>query len=83
MKLIKTSLFIEEIISLIKGKTIDYYEDDNIKVQISGKDLNISENKAILMKKILDMNEKDFNNLIDIIERYDNPEYYNNELNNE
>lgn len=83
MKTIKTSLFIEEIISLIKGRTIDYYENDNIKVQISARDLNISENKAILMKKILDMNEKDFNNLIDIIERYDNPEYYNNELNNE
>lgn len=66
MKSIKTSLFIEEIISLIKGKTIDYYEDDNIKVQISGKDLNISENKATFLKEVLFMNDNEVNNLINI-----------------
>jgi hypothetical protein len=66
MKLIKTSLFIEEIISLIKGKTIDYYEDDNIKVQISGKDLNISENKATFLKEVLLMDDNEVNNLINI-----------------
>lgn len=82
-KNIKTYIIAEELMSLIESKSIDFYENDNIKIQISGKSLDIPKNKAIFINSLLDMDKNEFNNLIDIIERYNHPEYYNDKLNNE
>jgi len=80
MKIIKENLIIEELLSLLIGNTIEFYEDVNIRLDISGKNLNLSEEKSELLREILLMENKELHQTIDILERYNNEEYWKEDL---
>lgn len=80
MRTIQEDLLIEELQSLLEGKTIDFLEleDEQVSIKISGK--NFYGSVFELMQSVLKMNHKRFALMKDILERYDNEEYWNNDI---
>lgn len=84
MKTINETIQIEEIKTLLKGETIDFLElkDHNLKIKINGKDFkNDDQIKFIL--QVLNMKKAEFYLMDNILERYNNCEYWNEDLEEE
>ena len=68
----------EEIVSLLEGKNIELQESPEI--ILLGKESKIGEDKVELIKEILKSTDLEFNNMVDILDRYNNQEYWDPEL---
>ena len=71
-------IFEEEIKSLLCGKSVEAYK--NPKIILSGKKTKVGENKLDLITEILKSTDFEFNNMTDILYRYNNEEYWDPEL---
>lgn len=75
MKTIKEDLEFEELKTLLNGGIIDFYEDDNIKLKITGNNFkDCNDFKFIL--SLLNMTDKEFYLMQNILDRYNNEEYW-------
>lgn len=79
-KIIDETLQIEELKTLLKGGTIDFLdlEEQNTKIRINGKDFDSDLIKFI--SQVLDMGEVEFYLMEDILERYNNGDYWDWDL---
>jgi len=77
MKIIKEKLCVEELTSLIQGKTIDFLdlEDEKIKIKISGEQFK-DDIAFKFMARILQYDYNRFMLMMNILERYDNEAYW-------
>ena len=80
MKTINETLTIEELKSLLEGKTIDFLdlEEQNIKIKINGKYFDCYVFKFFV--EVLNMSDKRCELMFDILERYDNGEYWKQDI---
>ena len=77
-KTINEKLTIEELKSLLEGKTIDFLdlEEQGIKIKINGKNFDCGVFKFKFFVEVLNMSDKRCELMFDILERYDNEEYW-------
>ena len=74
MKDQENSLLVEELKSLITGNKIELLE--NPKVSVSGDGLGFNPIKIEMLLSIIDMSDDDSINTYDILNRYNNSEYW-------
>ncbi len=72
---VNETLLIEELKSLLEGKTIDFLDlEEGIKIKINGKDFK--DHRFEFLHKVLNMSSKRFELMFNILDRYDNEEYW-------
>lgn len=87
-EIITEELIHEELLSLLAGDEISFIENEDCEIKISGaqfkfENCTTDEDKFVrdrykFAKTVLKLNEEDFYNMIDIMDRYNNPEYFTN-----
>lgn len=67
-------LMVEELRSLVAGNEINLIE--NPELSVSGNELGLNPTKIEMILNIIDMNDDDSINTYDILNRYNNSEYW-------
>lgn len=75
----RNKLMIEEFKSLVSGKQIQLMENPNI--FISGDDLGLTDIQIKMILDIIDTDDFELINMCDILSRYNNSEYWDNNIN--
>ena len=79
MKIIEEDLDFEELKTLLNGGTIDFYEDERIKLKITGNNFKNQDMFKFILS-LFNMSEKDYRLMENILERYDNEEYWDRDI---
>ena len=80
MKIIKEKMFYEELKTLLNNGEISFYEDENLNLIISGEEFKDDMGVYNLIREILNMSIKRFALMQNILDRYDNEEYWEGDI---
>jgi hypothetical protein len=80
MKTIKEKMFYEELKTLLNNGEISFYEDENLNLIISGEEFKDDMGVYNLIREILNMSIKRFALMQNILDRYDNEEYWEGDI---